>query len=129
MHAAATLTGPDKLLSYRSTRRSALARGDRRGGGREDRLQVPNDTEVDELEDRGLFVLVDRDDRLGRLHTGPVLDGTGDAGRDVELRRHGLAGLADLEGVRHPAGVDSGTRGADGGTERVGERLDLGEVT
>src|SRR5690606_37252052 len=86
-------------------------------------------TEVDELEDRGLLVLVDRDDRLGRLHAGPVLDRTGDARGDVQLRGDLLAGLADLRGVRVPAGVDRGARGADGGTERVREVLDRGEVT
>src|SRR5205807_1149589 len=47
---------------------------------------------------------------------------------DVELRRHRLAGLADLELVRVVAGVDGGAGGADGGTERVGEGLDDGEA-
>jgi hypothetical protein len=42
-------------------------------------------TRAGELEDRGFGVLVDRDDRLGRLHARAVLDGTGDADRDVEL--------------------------------------------
>src|SRR5262249_48288428 len=74
------------------------------GGGGEDGLEVADDAEVDELEDRGLLVLVDRDDRLGGLHAGAVLDRTGDAGGDVELRGDGLAGLADLEAVRDPAG-------------------------
>ena len=104
---------------------SALALGDLLGGGRQHRVQVADDAEVDELEDRRLLVLVDRDDRLRGLHAGPVLDRAGDAVGDVELRRDGLAGLADLEGVRDPAGVDRGARGADGGTERVGEALDL----
>ena len=48
-----------------------------------------------------------------------MLDGTGDAGRDVQLRRDLLARLADLIGVRVPAGVDRGARGTDGGTEGV----------
>ena len=47
---------------------------------------------------------------------------------DVELRRHRLAGLADLERVRVPTGVDGGTRRAHGSAERVGQGLDLGEV-
>src|SRR3546814_849474 len=87
-----------------------------------------SDTEIDELEDRGLFVLVDGHDRLRGLHAGAVLNSTGDAVGHVELRRDGLAGLADLEGVRLPAGVHGGTRGADSGTERVGEVLDRLEV-
>ena len=57
-----------------------------------------------------------------------MLDRAGDAVGDVELRRDRLAGLADLVGVRVPARVHRGARGADGGTERVGERLDDREV-
>jgi len=53
----------------------------------------------------GLGVLVDGHDRLGGLHAGPVLDRAGDPDRDVELRGHGLAGLADLELVRVTARV------------------------
>src|SRR5690606_25481444 len=107
---------------------SALARVDGLGRGGQDLVQVAHDAEVDELEERRLLVLVDRDDRLRGLHAGPVLDGTGDARGDVELRGDRLAGLADLEGVRHPARVDGGAGGADRRTERVGEALDRGEV-
>src|SRR5215207_4596846 len=107
---------------------SALALLDLLGRLREDGLEVADHTEVDELEDRRLLVLVDRDDRLGRLHAGAVLDRTGDAVGDVELRRHGLAGLADLERVRVPARVDRRTGRTHSRAEAVGERLDLGEV-
>lgn len=44
------------------------------GGGLEHAVEIPDDTEVDQLEDRGLSVLVDRDDGLGSLHTSAVLD-------------------------------------------------------
>src|SRR5215218_9830932 len=74
---------------------SALALGDLLGHRGEDGVQVADDTEVDELEDRGLVVLVDRHDGLRGLHPGAVLDGTGDAVGDVELGGHDLAGLAD----------------------------------
>src|SRR3954466_5213503 len=84
------------------------------GGGRGDLEQVADDAEVGQLEDRRLRVLVDGDDGLGRLHAGPVLDRAGDADRHVQLRRDGLAGLADLELVRVPAGVGHRPRGADG---------------
>src|SRR5690606_19737153 len=98
------------------------------GRAGQDLGQVAHGAEVDELDERRLLVLVDRDDRLRGLHAGPVLDGTGDARGDVELRGDRLAGLADLEGVRHPARVDGGTGGADRRTERAGEALDRGEV-
>ena len=91
-------------------------------------MQVAHDAVVGELEDRRLGILVDRDDRLGGLHAGPVLDGPGDARRDVQLRRDGLAGLADLELVRVPAGVGGGAGGADGRAERVGQLLDDREL-
>ncbi|CAN4043812.1 hypothetical protein BBBGCB_BBBGCB_13015, partial [Dysosmobacter welbionis] len=51
------------------------------------------DAVVGNLEDGRSVVLVHRDDALGVLHTGLVLDGAGDAQGDVHLRMHGLAGL------------------------------------
>ena len=107
---------------------SALAGRDLARGLGQNVEQVADHAEVDQLEDRRLLVLVDRDDRLGGLHAGPVLDRTGDAAGDIELRADLLAGLADLRGVRVPPGVDCCAAGTDGGTERVGEGLDLGEV-
>src|SRR4051794_29797712 len=80
----------------------------------DDLVQVAHDAEVGELEDRGVRVLVDRDDVLGALHADLVLDRARDAGREVQLRRHRLAGLADLARVREPAGVDHGPRRGDG---------------
>src|SRR5690242_10234652 len=93
---------------------------DRLGQLRRDLEQVADDAEVCDLEDRRLFVLVHRDDRLARLHAGAVLDRTGDAQRDVQLRRHGLTGLTHLELARVVAGVDRRARGAHRGTQRVG---------
>ena len=98
---------------------SALALVDLLGGRGQDLVQIAHHAEVDELEDRGFLVLVDGHDRLGGLHAGAVLDRTGDAVGDVELRGDGLAGLADLEAVRDPAGVDGSPRGADRRTERT----------
>ena len=91
-------------------------------------MQVTHHAEVDEFEDRRLVVLVDGDDRLGGLHACSVLDGPRDPGRDVELRRHGLPRLADLVGVRVPAGVDRSPRRPDRSAQGVGERLDRLEV-
>jgi electron transfer flavoprotein alpha subunit len=47
-----------------------------------------------------------------------VLDRAGDAGGQIELRRDGLARLADLGGVRVPAGVDDRAGRGDGAAER-----------
>src|SRR5271154_4572540 len=71
-------------------RRSALAGLDRVRQLRSDLEQVADNAVVGDLEDGRLFVLVDRDDGLGGLHAGAVLDGPGDAQRDVELRGHRL---------------------------------------
>src|ERR1035437_1176253 len=126
-----TWTGPvARVVPLRvPVRPSALCGVDRLDGLRQDCEQVADDTEVDHLEDGGLFVLVDRDDRLGRLHPGAGVDRAGVACRDVELRGDLFTGLADLVAVRVPPCVDGSTRGSDSGAEGVGELLDLGEVT
>src|ERR1700751_5840670 len=108
-----------------SVRRAAL---DLLGELRDDLEQVTDHTEVGQLENRRLGVLVDHHDGLGRLHPGPVLDRAGDAYRQVQLGRDGLAGLADLELVWVPAGVGHRARRADGRAERVGELLDDAEA-
>src|SRR5690606_1115939 len=59
---------------------------------RHDLEQIAYQAVVGHLEDRRFFVLVDRNDHLGVLHARQVLDGTGDADRDVQLRCDDLAG-------------------------------------
>ena len=95
---------------------------------RHDLVEVAHDPEVAELEDRRVRVLVDRDDVLRGLHADLVLDRARDAGREVELRRDRLAGLADLRRVREPARVDDRARRGDGAAERAGELLAEVEV-
>src|SRR5690606_33438962 len=75
-----------------------------------------------------IFVLVDGDDDLAALHAGQVLNGAGDADRDVEVGRHHLTGLADLIVVGREAGIHRGTGGADGSAELVGQLFDQLEV-
>src|SRR5205807_7124418 len=87
----------------------------------QDLVQVADDAEVGEFEDRRVRVLVDRDDVLRALHPDLVLDRAGDTGREVQLRRHRLAGLADLRGVGVPAGVHHRARRRDRGV--AAERL------
>src|SRR5260370_753772 len=86
-------------------------------------IQIRDQAVVGDLENRRVLVLVDRDDHLGILHAREMLDRAGDADGDIELRRHHLAGLADLPVVRRIAGIDRRARRADAGAEFVGERL------
>src|SRR5262249_33078923 len=110
--------GPASLLTR------GLQRLDRRREAGHHFEGVADDAVVGALEDGRLGVLVDGDDELARAHAGQVLDRAADGDGDVELRRDGLAGLADLVAVRAPAGVDDGAAGADGGAERGGEVFD-----
>src|SRR5207237_532844 len=80
----------------RTAKASAAALLHELGQLRDDRVQVADDGQVGELEDRRIRVLVDRDDHVGVLHADLVLDRARDADRDVQLRRDALAGLADL---------------------------------
>src|SRR5439155_7386207 len=73
-------------------------------------------------------VLVDRHDYARALHTDLVLDCARNAAGDVELRRDGLAGLADLRCVGIPPGVDDRARRSDRPAERLGELFDEREV-
>src|SRR5712691_7891887 len=95
---------------------------------RQDLEQIADDAVIGDLEDRRLVVLVDRDDDLGILHPGEVLDRARNADRDIELGGDDLAGLADLVVVGNKAGIDRGARGADRGAELVGDLLQEVEV-
>src|SRR5215217_5083696 len=81
---------------------------------RQDREQIADEAVVCDLEDRGFLVLVDGDDDLAVLHAGEMLDRTGNADRDVELRSHHLARLPDLPVVRRIAGIDGSAARTDG---------------
>src|SRR3954447_7316792 len=89
-----------------------------------DLVEVADDPEVGELEDRGVGVLVDRHDVLRGLHPHLVLDRARDPRGQVQLRRDGLARLADLGRVGVPAGVDHGARGGDRAAHRTRELLE-----
>src|SRR5690606_39539667 len=58
---------------------------------------VTDDAEVRHREDRGVRILVDRDDRPRVLHADQVLHGPGDPDGDVDVGLDGLARLADLD--------------------------------
>src|SRR5436853_2781529 len=103
-------------MSLRSWEGSDPARGSFSkllGQLRHDLEQVADQADVGDLEDRGVLVLVDRDDDLAVLHAGEMLDRAGNADRDIDFRSDDLAGLADLVIVGRIAGVDRGPAGAD----------------
>src|SRR3954471_9270304 len=120
--------GTTRPLLFAAAIALALAGLHRLGELGEDLVEVADDPEVGELEDRGVRVLVDRHDVLRGLHADLVLDRAGDARGEVELRRDGLARLADLRRVRVPAGVDHRAGGGDGRVAAEGGREVLSEL-
>src|SRR3974390_1110372 len=60
------------------------------------RIEVRHQAIIGDLEDWRLLILVNRDDHLGILHAGEMLDRAGNADRDVKLGRENPAGLSDL---------------------------------
>src|SRR5690606_13975628 len=62
----------------------------------EDLEEVADKAVVGDLEDRRFLVLVNGHDHLGVLHASEVLDGAGDAHRDVEIGCDHLARLTNL---------------------------------
>ena len=90
---------------------------------RHDLEQIADDAEVGDFEDRRVGILVDRDDGAGALHADQVLNRAGDAERQIQLRRDGLPGAADLPLHRQPAGVADRPRRGQLGAERLGQLL------
>src|SRR6185503_5289627 len=88
---------------------------------RHDFEEIADDAKIGVLKDRSFGVFVDGNDVLGGLHSREVLHRARDADGEVYVGLDRLAGLADLHGVRHPAGVHRGAARADGTAEHVGE--------
>mmetsp|Transcript_23216 Transcript_23216/g.60745 ORF Transcript_23216/g.60745 Transcript_23216/m.60745 type:complete len:286 (-) Transcript_23216:190-1047(-) len=95
------------------------------GDGLEEVFHKP---EVGDLEDGGVRVRVDCSNHLRVFHPGKVLDCPRDPHRDIELRRHDLAGLPNLVVVGHVPGVHCRPRCADGSTQLVRHRVEHLEV-
>ena len=87
---------------------------------RNDFEQVAADAVVGSFEDGGGLILVDRDDALGILHAGQVLDRAGNAEGNIDLGTDGLAGLSDLAGDLAPARVDTGAGTGDLAAKQFG---------
>ena len=65
---------------------------------------------------------------MGPFHADLVLDGAGDAEREVELGSDGLPRAADLAVHGQPAAVTNGSRRADLGPQRFGQLPDQLEI-
>src|SRR6185503_20645972 len=89
--------------------------------GRNHLVKIAYDAVGSDLEDRGVLVLVDRDDRARGRHPGEMLDGARDADREVEGRVHDLARLTDLVTMVDPSGVHRGARGPERGAEDLAQ--------
>src|SRR4029079_14430915 len=102
--------GPPPTISTSTSRASRSMREwvlllQLRGQRGQEVEQVSHVPVVGHLENRRLGVLVDRDNRPRALHADHVLNRPGDADRYVELRRHRLAGAANLTFHGEPAAV------------------------
>src|SRR5205085_281760 len=109
-----------------SVRLCCLDRGRQR---RHDLERIAHDTVIRNLEDRCFLVLVDRDDRPCRAHTGEVLNGPGYSDGDVQLRTYLATRLTDLIRMRPPPVVRDGARRTHGSIpESRGKILDELEI-
>ena len=89
-------------------------------------MQVAHDAKVSDLEERLILILVDHHNGAGGLHARGVLDSAGDAQTDIEIRRDGNTGLADLIGGVVKAFIYRVAGGAASSAEGLSKRLDYG---
>src|ERR1051325_2739775 len=79
-----------------------------------DVLVVADDAEVGGLEDRGIRVLVDRDNGAGPLQPNCVIELAGDGDGEIETRSDGAAREPNLKGTGKDAFPNAGQSGAQG---------------
>ena len=77
----------------------------RRGQLRYDFKQITDNAVIRDLENRRVWIFIDRHDDFGILHARLVLNRAGNTHRDVQLRRDDFAGLADLQIIGHKARI------------------------
>ena len=87
-------------------------------------MHVTDDSEVCDLENWRVRILVDGNDVLRALHTDHVLRRTGDAARHVDKGLHGFSGLAHLVRIRNPTSIDDGAARARRAVEQLRELFD-----
>src|ERR1051325_400613 len=83
------------------------------GEGGHDFEDVADDAVIGNFENGRVRILVDGDDGARALHADNMLNGAADAKREVEFRRNGLAGAANLALHGEPAFVADGARGSN----------------
>src|SRR5947199_3275042 len=98
------------------------------GEGGHDFEDIGDDAVVGDLKNWTLLVFVDRYDSARAFHADDMLDGAAYAEREIQLRRNGLAGAADLALHREPTFIADGARCGDFAAKRFRERLGLRDV-
>ena len=91
-------------------------------------MQVADHCVVGDRHDRRLGIRVDGENPLGALAAGNMLRRPGHAARDVDLGRDLVTRLADLVGVRTPAGHRHRARAPDRAFQQRGKLLHRGEA-
>src|SRR5699024_3007496 len=86
-------------------------------------VQVSAHSQISNLEDRFILILVDHHDGTGGLHARRVLGTTGAAQTTVDLRRDSHGGWTNLQGKSVPAATRCATGGTSGGCEGTGSAL------
>ena len=86
--------------------------------------QIPNQSNIRNLEDRRIGILVNRSNNLTILHTRQVLNSTRDTRTQVQLRCDVLTRLSDLQTVIREATVHSSTGSTDGSAQCISQGND-----
>src|SRR5260370_21475426 len=95
------------------------------GEGGHDFEDVADDAVVRDFENWSVGILVDGHDGARAFHADDVLNRAADAQRQIQFRRDGLAGAADLSLHREPAFVANRTLRRDFAAQRFRQRFSL----
>src|SRR5216684_7782722 len=89
---------------------------------------IANHAIIGNLKNRRVLVFVDGHDGARAFHSHHVLDRAADAQRQVQFRRHSLAGAADLPFHRQPAFIADRARCGYFSAQRLGQRFRLRNI-
>src|SRR3974390_3180564 len=90
--------------------------------------RVPDNAEMGEIEDRSIFVGIDRENVIRALDADAMLNRAGNSRCDIEFRTDRLAGLADLAIRADPALLHQGAGTAVFGPEDASELANKLEI-